>query len=437
MSLAITLLNHASVLIEYGDVRLLTDPWFFGTCFKEGWGLRWDNPDALEKAKDATHLWISHFHGDHLHFPTLAKLYNLNSDLVVLANDDANFVMSDSMRRIGFKDVRSLRNGKKTVISGDLIVARYPSTGIDNMLLMTTPAGTILNYNDCNLPLLAVRMLKKKVGHIDVLLNNFNHASKLREYPLSNPESIKARQIQTFKSVCDVLDPAWVIPFASHHYYRDRLSEEQNLSLLETEELAESDTRILPVAIGDGVTWSGDGPKLHQSVCSGVTLRDRDFYSPAEQSEDAILKAAQASAGRLNAGFLSLPRFLETTLRIYVLDLHKTLIFSLREDIEWDDFIGESTSDISTHSGSLHAWFASAYGTDGFDVGAHYRILNAKCLKRLNTIVLSGLLLDNNLSFRHIASMLLSRRGIAFFWHRRGEIVSIVLGRRFFAGPRA
>ncbi len=137
--------------------------------------------------------------------------------------------------------------------------------------------------------------------------------------------------------------------------------------------MAESDTRILPVAIGDGVTWSGDGPKLHQSVCSGVTLRDRDFYSPAEQSEDAILKAAQASAGRLNAGFLSLPRFLETTLRIYVLDLHKTLIFSLREDIEWDDFIGESTSDISTHSGSLHAWFASAYGTDGFDVGAHYR----------------------------------------------------------------
>ena len=53
---------------------LLSDPWFDGTCFDGGWGLRFRYSDALSRARMATHVWISHPHSDHLHVPTLRQV---------------------------------------------------------------------------------------------------------------------------------------------------------------------------------------------------------------------------------------------------------------------------------------------------------------------------------------------------------------------------
>ncbi len=90
-SMKIHLLNHASVLIEVGQVKLLTDPWFWGNCFENGWGLKYDNENALELAKQATHLWISHFHADHFRTPTLRKLVEVNLNIIVFGNRSLNF----------------------------------------------------------------------------------------------------------------------------------------------------------------------------------------------------------------------------------------------------------------------------------------------------------------------------------------------------------
>ena len=101
----ISLLNHASLLIEAGDIKLLTDPWYSGTAFEAGWGLRYDNPAALDRAATATHLWISHFHDDHLHTPTLRQLAERNPNIVFLANQSYNFDMTGAGRKLGFKSV--------------------------------------------------------------------------------------------------------------------------------------------------------------------------------------------------------------------------------------------------------------------------------------------------------------------------------------------
>ena len=77
-------LNHACVLLRFGDVSLLSDPWLSGTAFADGWGLRFDNPDALARAATATHLWISHWHSDHLHAPTLTALGRACPDMTVI-----------------------------------------------------------------------------------------------------------------------------------------------------------------------------------------------------------------------------------------------------------------------------------------------------------------------------------------------------------------
>ena len=69
----VKLLSHASILIEVDGKKVLTDPWYFGTAFNDGWELSYK--PILEEIKAYIHdvdiIWISHEHPDHLHFPTL------------------------------------------------------------------------------------------------------------------------------------------------------------------------------------------------------------------------------------------------------------------------------------------------------------------------------------------------------------------------------
>ena len=92
----IQLINHASILIETDGIKLLTDPWYFGYAFDGGWGLKYNHPSAFEIAQTATHLWISHFHTDHFHIPTLKKILEINPKLIVLGNRSFNFQLDDS-----------------------------------------------------------------------------------------------------------------------------------------------------------------------------------------------------------------------------------------------------------------------------------------------------------------------------------------------------
>src|SRR5918997_6287344 len=124
-------LNHASVIIKSGDLALLFDPWFLGTAFAGGWGLQYYNPDALQKARSCTHLWISHFHSDHLHLPTLKQLANSSPDIIALANHSVNFQIGEVLQRAGFDKIVRLYERRSLPLTGDIKVTRFPTAGID------------------------------------------------------------------------------------------------------------------------------------------------------------------------------------------------------------------------------------------------------------------------------------------------------------------
>src|ERR1700712_2994618 len=134
MRLSVETLNHASVLLCSGELRLLSDPWFSGTAFSGGWGLYYANPDALRTALTATHLWISHWHSDHLHEPSLRALAGERPDLPVLVNESANFSVAQRMRALGFRRLITLHERTPLRLAPDVEVTRYPTAGIDNML---------------------------------------------------------------------------------------------------------------------------------------------------------------------------------------------------------------------------------------------------------------------------------------------------------------
>jgi UDP-MurNAc hydroxylase len=70
----VTVVSHASVVIEDGPIVLLTDPWFMGEIFNESWSLLSTPALTPTTLQGVTHIWISHEHPDHLHFPTLKTI---------------------------------------------------------------------------------------------------------------------------------------------------------------------------------------------------------------------------------------------------------------------------------------------------------------------------------------------------------------------------
>jgi len=428
----IQLLNHAAVIIEIDDVRLLCDPWFAGTCFAGGWGLLYDNPAAVERCRDCTHLWISHFHGDHFHVPTLKTLLEINPNIAVLGNRSYNFQMDTALRSLGFSNVRSLPERKQLALTPAVSVTRFPTTGIDNMLLITAAGGRVLNYNDCNVPRKAERSLANQIGQLEVLLANFNHASKLLDFPERTPEETKRELRDGFVSKCESFSARWVVPFASYHYYRAPETAAQNTSLLSLDEIAAASARVIPLGIGQSATIAGDQTQIEGTVvrrAQELTRVARQQPVPMRDIQEAFRRFKR----RVNISFGGLT-WLLPVLRVYVSDLDRTATISFRRGF-LDQGPGEQGSHVRVHSECLFRWFSTEYGTDAFWVGGHFELCSGQ-LVPLRWQLLVSLMTENRVDLWSLLKCCVVPEGWRFLWCRREEILSVLAARRFVVGSR-
>ena len=64
----IRLINHASLFMKFNkDMSFLTDPWYTGSAFDNGWSLLHENNEKfIENVLNNTnYIYISHEHPDH------------------------------------------------------------------------------------------------------------------------------------------------------------------------------------------------------------------------------------------------------------------------------------------------------------------------------------------------------------------------------------
>lgn len=414
----ISYLNHASIIIKEGNVKLLIDPWFEGTCFEGGWGLRYNNPDAINKAKECTHLWVSHFHQDHFHRPTLLKILKVNPDIIFLGNHSFNFQLDSVALKFGFQNVIPFYERKSISLNKTFIITRYPTQGIDNMLLVKLPDATILNYNDCVIPSISQKLLKKRFGKIDILLTNFNHAGKLLLYPLPSPEVIKEKLIKNFSDNFKVFDPSYILPFASYHYYRSPYSFKQNDTMLAADDLIPVDERIIPWKIGDKFLWKKEASTIAGESAVFFNELEKTEYLKTFSKEEIIAKAAVFSC-LLKKRFGIFSRFFPT-LYIEVPDILAIIGFNLSKGGFTPD--KPVVSHIKTHSQALMNWFSKPYGTDSFVVGAHFDLVNENGIPLKWQLAL-GLLVENKMDLKSMFLMLFSKQGIKFLLNRKEEFI--------------
>ena len=84
----IKLINHSSVLIKNNDIKLLTDPWYKGSAFNDGWSLLYENSfdEINDLLTNLNYIFISHEHPDHFSikfFKDYEKIIKLNKIKII------------------------------------------------------------------------------------------------------------------------------------------------------------------------------------------------------------------------------------------------------------------------------------------------------------------------------------------------------------------
>jgi L-ascorbate metabolism protein UlaG (beta-lactamase superfamily) len=418
---SIELLNHASVAISCPEVALVTDPWFSGVAFSGAWGLKHWNPGAMDRAASCSHLWVSHPHGDHMHSDTLRELASVNPSIQVLANSSWNFDLQARFRSLGFHCVCPFRERSWRSLAACTRLIRYAVGGMDNLMVIESHGLRILNYNDCYLPPSGVRALMRRIGPVDVLLVSFNHSFKL--LLAEADETVKAGLKHRLARVIELVQPRFVVPFASGHYYRSPYSLHQNRSLMEVSELLDVAPQILEVGTGDIIRLAADRPSATIGS-SAVFPHQPDVLggrSPAKL--EPLTLAMRSYLARIRRK-LNVLRWRLRPITIRVDDLGVAMTLDIRRGVKITDSCLEDAC-MRASSATLAACFSDPFGTDELVTGADFGC-NPLHVSTLSRWILAGLRIDNRLSPGDLASAVTSRSGRRFLLNRREEWLSFV-----------
>lgn len=177
--LKIKLISHACLQISGKDFSILCDPWLIKTAFNDGWAL-WPEPDLKNiDYNSVTHIWISHEHPDHLHFPSLkmlAEKINTGKVDILFQKTNSDKVFS-ALRNFGFKKFKSLKHLKKYSITKELEIFIYAHRHLDSSLgIIYNKVNKILNINDTELNDNDCNIILNTFGKFPVLFNQFSLA---------------------------------------------------------------------------------------------------------------------------------------------------------------------------------------------------------------------------------------------------------------------
>ena len=213
----ITFLNHASFIIESKNIRLLVDPYLFGSAFNNGWSLLTE-VDHTNQLDNITHIFYSHEHPDHFSIPFLKKIaIPKRKNITILYQQTYDKRVKKFCKKLGYKFVE-LKNNFETFINNNfsLIIGKVPF--YDSWINFNVDNTNILNVNDCVLenPKIVLEIKEVLQRKIDVLFTQFSYANFINE---EDQETRALKQLEKIKIQDDVLQPTYIIPFASFVYF--------------------------------------------------------------------------------------------------------------------------------------------------------------------------------------------------------------------------
>ena len=229
----IKLINHSSIFIENDNKNtLLTDPWYTGSAFNDGWSLFYENEknNIIDVLKKTEFIFLSHEHPDHFSikfFKDYGDLIKERKIKIIFQNSQDQRVES-FLKKKGFEMI-ILEDKKKYDFNNETNITIFKQGHIDSAFLYETKDFYHLNINDCNFlrsELLEIKNYIKNKNKKIFIYVQFSYASfraddewlkKAADYKLDN-----------IVRISKIFNSSLIIPFASFFYFSH--SENQHLT---------------------------------------------------------------------------------------------------------------------------------------------------------------------------------------------------------------
>jgi UDP-MurNAc hydroxylase len=217
--------SHASILVETNGLRILSDPWLSGKVFNNGWGLV--SPADTPDFSTISHIWISHEHPDHFHFPSLKAISEADkARITILHQRHASPRVVDAMRKMGFTRIVELPLYKWQRLEAGVEVYCGSCGAMDSFLAIRDGDQCLLNMNDSIFIPEQLRYIKRQIGDVSILFTQFSFANWVG----NDHDEIRgaARKIEQLTSQVGIFRPTCVVPFASFCYFCNQENCRQN-----------------------------------------------------------------------------------------------------------------------------------------------------------------------------------------------------------------
>jgi len=194
----------------------------------------------------------------------------------------------------------------------------------DSWIAYRTPAGTVLNLNDCVVEdARTMKFIRRAVGDVKVLLTQFSYANWV-----GNPEDVEVRKnaaqirLDTFIAQVRQIEPRYVIPFASFIYFAHEENWYMNDSMNTVDRVVariERETKAVPVVLYPGDAWRMGDERANAPAIVRYTrdLRDRLAEGPVYASQPSTKEAIESA---LSTFYARLRKKLSPAFRLYPLD---------------------------------------------------------------------------------------------------------------------
>lgn len=384
----IEFINHASVLVGYKNISILSDPWYSGDAFHKGWNLLHETSDEhiSKMLGRVSHIWISHEHPDHFSikfFKTHRQSIKFN-DIEILFQKTKDKRVLKFLETEGFR-VTELAFNQRHKLSEFTSVICIKDGFYDSGLLITNGSEKILNLNDCEVTNInRANEVKKIVGEVDVLLTQFSFAAwKGGEKNKAWRNEAASEKLSTMKLQINTFKPKVVIPFASFIYFSNKLNYYLNdaVNTLNDVELffdnAKFDLRLMQpgdVLGGESQKFNNAAAKqFWESRFNNVSKENLNCFDSV--SKDDLSQAFEVYCERILANNnQTLMRFIRRLSPVKAFHPVEIFLVDLKISVRFDYlnrkimFGAKADPMLFMHSESLYFLFKNGFGFDTLTV---------------------------------------------------------------------
>ena len=319
-----TILSHAGLLVEHGDIRIVCDPWLIGSCYWRSW---WNFPEPdPEWVTDlrADFVYLTHLHWDHFHGPSLQKLFRPETRILVPKVPTRRMV--EDLNYLGFRDVVEISHGASVALGRDFSLHSYQfGLGVDSAVVIAGGGLNLFNCNDAKFFGLPLRQIMRHHPKIDFIFRSHSSAGPIpycvEDYERLLPDTLAPTDSADQFARCALhVGARYAIPFASNHCFLHKETLPFNSTATTPEDVRQHYQQVASksgcqsecVVMPPGSSWCDR---------RGFGLRPFDFSARREYIESMLARHAHQledfyrQEDRIEADFESFKTYFQSMLR--------------------------------------------------------------------------------------------------------------------------